>query len=417
MGRVSSLTLTDSGNYYTFGPTVTISAPVVDSAFIGKIDSSDKKFGPSSLHHDSQDMTILGTLTDSIGPLSDGFVSQSFWLYLDSQQTSTLIWSEKFRIFLDDDGYVSFACRVDSADKSVGQTDNVQLRTSNWIPQKQQWHFIKIETGGTNLKIAMDSSSMPPTPWVMNIDPGYYFYDSGTVIRAGYDENYTGPNFRINIGGQYVYDSNLNRSFVGNIDNYHFAYDSTKTSFNAYSTWVPDSAGSTYENVTPLIDQPFDYQQATASAYIDSATGEVNRLVIVDSGYGYTSAPTVTFSGGRSAAFDSQYDIGDDITQTLSSGVKVKGEVQRYQLDSAGDSSRYLYLAHVGADDGVFRTFVEGISINKTYPSGSVGLKMTAVNEINNISETEQNEEFTETYVDDFLDFSEDNPFGDPENQ
>jgi hypothetical protein len=222
----------------------------------------------------------------------------------------------------------------------------------------------------------MDSSAMPPTPWVMNIDPGYYFYDSGTVIRAGYDENYTGPNFRIYIGGQYVYDSNLNRSFVGNIDNYHFAYDSTKTSFNAYSTWVPDSAGSTYENVTPLIDQPFD-----------------------------------------SAAFDSQYDIGDDITQTLSSGVKVKGEVQRYQLDSAGDSSRYLYLAHVGADDGVFRTFVEGISINKTYPAGSVGLKMTAVNEINNISETEQNEEFTETYVDDFLDFSEDNPFGDPENQ
>ena len=42
---------------------------------------------------------------------------------------------------------------------------------------------------------------------------------------------------------------------------------------------------------------------------------------------------------------------------------------------------------------------------------------MTGLEEINNISETEQNEIFTLPAVDDFLDFSEDNPFGDPENQ
>jgi hypothetical protein len=101
----------------------------------------------------------------------------------------------------------------------------------------------------------------------------------------------------------------------------------------------------------------------------------------------------------------------------LSSGTKIKGEVQRYQLDSDSDGSRYLFLAHVGADDGEFRTFVNGITLNKISPPGSVGLKVTGVNEINNISETEQNDLFTSTDVDDFLDFSEDNPFGDPENQ
>ena len=91
--------------------------------------------------------------------------------------------------------------------------------------------------------------------------------------------------------------------------------------------------------------------------------------------------------------------------------------MQRYQLDSDSDGSRYLFLAHVGADDGEFRTFVNDISLNKISPPGSVGLKVTGVNEINNISETEQNDIFTASDVDDFLDFSEDNPFGDPENQ
>jgi len=157
--------------------------------------------------------------------------------------------------------------------------------------------------------------------------------------------------------------------------------------------------------------------RATATATIDSASGSVNTVTLVYAGGGYDSAPSMNFIGGRNINFDSQYDIGDDITQTLSSGVKIKGEVQRYQLDSALDSSRYLYLAHVGADDGKFRTFVDNLTIDKINPSYSVGLKMTSVSEINNISETEQNDIFTGNDVDDFLDFSEDNPFGDPEAQ
>jgi hypothetical protein len=160
----------------------------------------------------------------------------------------------------------------------------------------------------------------------------------------------------------------------------------------------------------------YDFR-ATATATIDSAIGSVNSVTLVYGGGGYDSAPSISFSGGRNINFDSSYIIGDNITQTLSSGVEIRGEVQRYQLDSARDSSRYLYLAHVGADDGEFRSFVEDISINKTYPANTYGLLVTAVNEINTISETEQNDEFTANYVDDFLDFSEDNPFGDPENQ
>ena len=45
------------------------------------------------------------------------------------------------------------------------------------------------------------------------------------------------------------------------------------------------------------------------------------------------------------------------------------------------------------------------------------GLTITGVTEFNYMSETEQNDEFTASYVDNFLNFSEDNPFGDPETQ
>ena len=169
----------------------------------------------------------------------------------------------------------------------------------------------------------------------------------------------------------------------------------------------------TFDSATGTI---YDFR-ATASAKIDSSIGEVSSISLIYGGGGYLTAPAVTFSSGRSAAFDSDYNIGDDVTQTLNSGVVMRGEVQRYQLDSNTDLSRYLYLAHVGADDGEFRTFVNDLTINKTYPSGSVGLVVTSVSEINTISETEQNDEFTASYVDDFLDFSEDNPFGDPEAQ
>ena len=60
MAKVSSLTITDSGNYYTSSPIVTIDFPIPsDSSFQGKIDSANPYFGFSSLVHDSADTTIV----------------------------------------------------------------------------------------------------------------------------------------------------------------------------------------------------------------------------------------------------------------------------------------------------------------------------------------------------------------------
>jgi len=88
-------------------------------------------------------------------------------------------------------------------------------------------------------------------------------------------------------------------------------------------------------------------------------------------------------------------------------------------MDSDLDSNRYLYLGLAGANDGKFHTFTSG-----AYPNGTVvkttgaasGLQVIGVTEPNNLSENEQNEVFS-SFSTDFLDFSENNPFGDPENQ
>jgi hypothetical protein len=99
--------------------------------------------------------------------------------------------------------------------------------------------------------------------------------------------------------------------------------------------------------------------------------------------------------------------IGNTATQTLSSGVKITGEVSKYS-----DTDKILHLIHVGADDGEYHTFVTGINIFVNGLSRTV----IAVSEENKISQNEQNDGFSDFGGSDFLDFTESNPFGDPEN-
>ena len=101
----------------------------------------------------------------------------------------------------------------------------------------------------------------------------------------------------------------------------------------------------------------------------------------------------------------------DIVTQTLASGVVMSGEVTSYS-----DSDNILHLINVGADDGNYHEFVTGRTVvstlvdNLNRPSVST---VTATNEDNQLAENEQNADF-ESVADGFLDFTETNPFGDP---
>jgi len=105
---------------------------------------------------------------------------------------------------------------------------------------------------------------------------------------------------------------------------------------------------------------------------------------------------------------DSPLSINDRIgliaTQTFGSGVVMQGEISKWS-----DSDNKVHLIHAGADDGKFHTFVSG----GTLSIGDSDFTITATSEDNQISATEQNNDFTTISVD-FLDFTEANPFGDP---
>jgi hypothetical protein len=102
--------------------------------------------------------------------------------------------------------------------------------------------------------------------------------------------------------------------------------------------------------------------------------------------------------------------IGDTATQTFSSGVTMSGEVSKWS-----DSDNKLHLIHVGASDGDYHTFTTGSITLSGDARLDSDLTVNAVAEENKISNNEQNADFS-TYTADFLDFTENNPFGDPEN-
>ena len=107
------------------------------------------------------------------------------------------------------------------------------------------------------------------------------------------------------------------------------------------------------------------------------------------------------------------FEQGDIVTQTLASGVTMSGEVAAFS-----DSDNILHLVHIGADDGKYHEFATsrllyGPDETEFGRAQSFAL-VTAITETNNISANEQNDEFDRADLD-FLDFSESNPFGEPD--
>mgnify|MGYP001324554778 CR=1 FL=1 len=110
----------------------------------------------------------------------------------------------------------------------------------------------------------------------------------------------------------------------------------------------------------------------------------------------------LTLSGGSY-----NFNTVEIATQTLAGGVQISGEIVKWS-----DSDNILHLVGVGSDDGKYHTFISDRSI---ISEGDSSWTVTSVAEANNISANEQNDDFS-TEAFNFLDFTEDNPFGDPEN-
>ena len=130
----------------------------------------------------------------------------------------------------------------------------------------------------------------------------------------------------------------------------------------------------------------------------------------VERDYAYTYDLIMDSSG-------SGYLVGENVSITLSTGTILTGEVSCWN-----DSSNTLSLIHLGSSDGLYNRIengavVVGDNILSTDSSGNNVFSRTKIrswSEVNKIDENEQNEIFDNNEPD-FLDFTESNPFGDPQ--
>lgn len=127
----------------------------------------------------------------------------------------------------------------------------------------------------------------------------------------------------------------------------------------------------------------------------------IETIDIIEQG-GYVAKLTLQDSAANG------FVIGETVTQNLAGGVIISAEIVDYN-----DSDNILSIAHIGADDGNFHQFTT-LNINSVDSAGSSIVRtVTAINEILN-QPGYQNEDFANE-ADDFIDFSEVNPFGDLE--
>ncbi len=104
------------------------------------------------------------------------------------------------------------------------------------------------------------------------------------------------------------------------------------------------------------------------------------------------------------------FEVGKSIRQVLAT-TTIEAEISKWDVDNL-----QLHVVHLSADDGKYHQFVAGnISYYPNWPdtSNPSTHAITASTEDIKQSNNEQNNEF-DTFGADFLDFSEDNPFGDP---
>jgi hypothetical protein len=405
---IKTITLDDSGEYYTTNPTVRFKG--------GFADSSDQiKFGNNSLDMAENHWTYEVDSNTSM----DGLIA--FWLWVDSgalpeSAGSNLkpLWEMgvhangafRRRFGVNSGGQLQSATKFTNVNSLVTWYNSFSGNVDERI-QENQWNHVMLSFQGADQGFATRRADVmingKRTYYTNSTSFSGFFHDSNIMFGSQLQGDFNGSIYFDSPTGMYM--DNLYLDSAGEA----FLTTAKAQLFDS------DSAGGNWFRSTIAKFMPFDNDSATGRATIDSADKKVNGVFIVDSGFNYVSAPTVEFGGGSS--IDSDYRVGDTVKQTLSGNVTITGEIQTIKNDSAGDSSRHYGLAHVGADDGKYHTFIKDTTlINTSRGQGLSGLVVDSVGEDNKISATEQNQTFS-TESDDFLDFSENNPFGDPEDQ
>lgn len=169
---------------------------------------------------------------------------------------------------------------------------------------------------------------------------------------------------------------------------------------------VPQTAEWTANETYDAVLLHFNAVTATATSIV-SSDGKITGIELQEAGLYYTNPPSVTIAAPYAGG---QYKRNTIVEQDQGT-FTMKGEVAKWS-----DSDNILYLTHVGATDGKYHTF----NTTNVVSSSDATYVPTLVEELQNIQyvdmvggEPVSQNDYFDDFENDFLDFSETNPFGD----
>lgn len=195
-------------------------------------------------------------------------------------------------------------------------------------------------------------------------------------------------------------------------EEYGYAYNMVMNTTKTTATATATVAGGVLTNIS-LTDGGAGYSSppnitlSTGSGVLTAVldgTGAIASIAIDNAGAAYTNPPTVSIAPPSAA--DLGYTVGEMADQTLADGTILSGEIASFNSDTNA-----LKLISLGSSDGKFHLPEVGrMFVDRTLVSG---LAVSSLVEDIQASANEQNEYFDT--LTDFLDFSESNPFGEPD--
>ena len=317
-GGIDTVTLTSGGSNYLSVPSVSFTPPNLTT-------SSQIKFGNNSLHHTSiSDMIganfAFASNVDSRDS-GNGRLSLSFWLYPTKFDPAvnggTVMWTDRFKIYYRETGNIVFA----SGSGSIENTTQLNLNA---------WNFIRVEQYNTDATISVNgtvSNSLNTANPIMFFAgdtlklgadaSGQGFIPSQTASWEGYLDhitlNLTGDNSTRTASAEQVPTSETQQEtdvqtgtaaqFIRKLDNEHPVVNVTTNASREVSGLSIAYEGWGYTSPPILtIESPESGTQATAVAIMTSRSGvpnqSVDRVLLINPGTGYTTPPTVVFTGG-----------------------------------------------------------------------------------------------------------------------
>ena len=427
---ITSVEIVDSGNFYLdYQDVINLNGQIIPATEFAK-------FGNNSLRHDSAGArTIAATVVTNVQGDSEfstlnnrSVIRLFYWAESSGQAYNSLYGTPVAQVY-----HRTSDNKLVYTDGTVEVVSSQTLKVYDSAADSGFWNYLDIHTLNDKIKININgesgeiqSLSAIPTISVGDVvylgaPAGAELNDSVTQSFKGYLDHFVSirsedTEFRfanpipVNTTQMQRDEDTLKLSeFELTFDNIAPVLSANLTRGRISSVTV-EEAGSGLRNASYVLTIPAPSGTAanfTATGEAIILNGVVADINVLFGGSGYATPPTVTISPvGSNVTFEP----GDKVYQTLSDGTVVEAEVAKYT-----DSDYKIHVINLQSSDGKYHDFVTGLLVHKDSANGNISVNIASIEQDNQLSQNEQNDAFS-TEVADFLDFTETNPFGDPEN-